>query len=193
MSSERRPSFCEAFHGQRRILDVTVLIGAIPPSRWLLRSKSGGSSPASRTRRLSRQRGFFCRPQSHRIPGRHRSGRPRTRGTLRGGGGEVKVGRLLVPVATATHLVVMKVLAAGPKTLKTQPHCWQCKADQIDAKEMTGLVGSLASALAENDILMRLAEARSELHGYAGGAESKLRGFSSPHDDAVSMLESPPP
>jgi hypothetical protein len=87
-------------------------------------------------------------------------GGPGLEGLFAAAAEKVKVGRLLVPVATATHLVVMKVLAGRPKDIEDAAALLAVQADQIDAKEMTGLVGSLASALAENDILMRLAEAR---------------------------------
>jgi hypothetical protein len=72
---------------------------------------------------------------------------------------KVKVGRLLVPVATATHLVVMKVLAGRPKDIEDAAALLAVQADRIDVKELNDLTKQLARALAEDDVLVHLREA----------------------------------
>jgi hypothetical protein len=72
---------------------------------------------------------------------------------------QVKVGRLLVPVATATHLVVMKVLAGRPKDIEDAAALLAVQADRIDVKELSELTRELAAALAEDDVLEHLREA----------------------------------
>jgi len=142
-------------------LDVTVLLGAIPPSRLVAALEKRGFKPSFKDAAFVAATRVL--PVVHKATGFPVDivlGGPGLEGLFAAAAEKVKVGRLLVPVATATHLVVMKVLAGRPKDIEDAAALLAVQADQIDAKEMTGLVGSLASALAENDILMRLAEAR---------------------------------
>jgi len=79
----------------------------------------------------------------------------------------VKVGRLRVPVATATHLVVMKVLAGRPKDLEDATALLAMQANQIDHRELRSLTRQLSAALSEDDILERLSDVK--------GRASRLR------------------
>jgi predicted RNA-binding Zn ribbon-like protein len=72
----------------------------------------------------------------------------------------VRIGRLQVPVPTGTHLVVMKVLAGRPKDIEDAVALLATQASRIDAEELDELTKALAAALAEDDILVHLREAR---------------------------------
>jgi len=72
----------------------------------------------------------------------------------------VRVGRIAVPVATATHLVVMKVLAGRPKDLDDAAILLAMQAAQVNSAEIDKLSKALSRALADDGILDNLREAR---------------------------------
>jgi hypothetical protein len=99
-------------------LDVTVLLGAMPTSRLVTALGKRGFSPSfgdgafvAATRVL---------PVIHRATGFPVDivlGGPGLEELFASAAKKVKVGRLQVPVPTATHLVVMRVLAGRPKDI----------------------------------------------------------------------------
>jgi hypothetical protein len=68
---------------------------------------------------------------------------------------------VIVPVATAEHLIVMKVLAGRPKDLDDATAI--ARANDVDLAEIEQLADALADALGEHDILTALAEVRRRL------------------------------
>ncbi len=75
----------------------------------------------------------------------------------------LRVGRLTIPVATPTHLVVMKVLAGRPKDLEDAAALLALH-DAIDDREVDSLVRMLADALGEGDVIERLTAVRRRVH-----------------------------
>lgn len=71
------------------------------------------------------------------------------------------VGGVIVPVATAEHLIVMKLLAARPKDLEDA--LAMARAAEVDLDAIEQLATLLADDLGEHDILAALAELRRKL------------------------------
>ena len=142
-------------------LDVTVLLGATPTVRLVAALARQGFKPTfvdaaflATTRVL---------PVVHKATGFPVDivlGGPGLEELFASAAEKVKVGRRLVPVATATHLVVMKVLAGRPKDIEDAAVLLAVRGRQIHAKELETLTKELAAALAEDDILVHLQEAR---------------------------------
>jgi hypothetical protein len=75
---------------------------------------------------------------------------------------QVDVGEgVIVPVATAEHLIVMKLLAGRPKDLDDSTAI--ARANEVDFAEVELLADALAEGLGEHDILAALAELRRRL------------------------------
>ena len=155
-------------------LDVTVLLGAMPTSRLVTAlGKRGFSSSFADTAFVAATRVL---PVIHRATGFPVDivlGGPGLEERFASAAERVRVGRLQVPVATATHLVVMKVLAGRPKDIEDAAALLAIQAGQIDAAELDELTKALAVALAEDDVLVHLREARSRA--------SRLRGHGKIH------------
>jgi hypothetical protein len=71
-----------------------------------------------------------------------------------------RIGRTNVPVPTSTHLVLMKVIAGRPKDLEDAARLLAARHNDIDASELDDLARAMVSALAEDSILVQLADAR---------------------------------
>ena len=141
-------------------LDVTVLLGATPTSRLVTALGRRGFKPGFV------DAGFIAATRV--LPVVHKStgfpvdivlGGPGLEELFASASEKLRVGRLLVPVATATHLVVMKVLAGRPKDIEDAAALLAVQADQIDVKELNALTKDLSAALAEDDVLVNLREA----------------------------------
>ena len=141
-------------------LDVTVLLGATPTSRLV-------TTLGKRGFKLGFGDAAFVEA-TRVVPVVHKStgfpvdivlGGPGLEELFASAAEKLKVGRLLVPVATATHLVVMKVLAGRPKDIEDAAALLAVQSDQIDVKELNELTKDLAAALAEDDVLVHLREA----------------------------------
>jgi hypothetical protein len=142
-------------------LDVTVLLGAMPTTRLVAELGKRGFSPAFQDAAFVATTRVL--PVVHKATGLPVDivlGGPGLEEHFASAAEEVKVGRLFVPVATATHLVVMKVLAGRPKDIEDAASLLANRASRIDAKEIDDLTRSLSSALSEDDVLVHLAEAR---------------------------------
>ncbi|MEM6992878.1 MAG: nucleotidyl transferase AbiEii/AbiGii toxin family protein [Myxococcota bacterium] len=74
---------------------------------------------------------------------------------------EVSLGDLRIPVATAEHLIVMKLLAARPKDM--QDAVAIASVAEADLTEVEALVEAIAAGLGEDDIRIALAELRRQL------------------------------
>ncbi len=73
------------------------------------------------------------------------------------------MGRRSIPVATPTHLLVMKVLAGRPKDLEDVA-ALLARHDTIDDRDVDSLVRMLADALGDGDVIERLAAVRRRVH-----------------------------
>jgi hypothetical protein len=142
-------------------LDVTVLLGALPTSRLVTALRKRGFSPAFRDRAFVAATRVL--PVIHRATGFPVDivlGGPGLEELFASAAENVRIGRLQVPVPTGTHLVVMKVLAGRPKDIEDAVALLATQASRIDAEELDELTKALAAALAEDDILVHLREAR---------------------------------
>lgn len=72
----------------------------------------------------------------------------------------MRIGRLRVPVATSTHLVLMKVLAARPKDLEDATALLTARGAEIDHRELDQLARALAEALEDDAVTQHLREVR---------------------------------
>jgi hypothetical protein len=151
-------------------LDVTVLLGAMPTSRLVTALGKRGFSPSFRDTAFVATTRVL--PVVHRATGFPVDivlGGPGLEERFALTAERVRVGRLQVPVATATHLVVMKVLAGRPKDIEDAAALLAMQASQINAAELDELTKALAAALGEDDVLAHLREARrraSRLRGH---------------------------
>ncbi len=66
----------------------------------------------------------------------------------------VRVGRKDIPVASATHLLVMKVLAARPKDLDDAAALLRLRNDELDVREAEQLVRAICEATGEDDAVI---------------------------------------
>lgn len=142
-------------------LDVTVLLGAMPTSRLVTALGKRGFSPSFGDRAFVAATRVL--PVIHRATGFPVDivlGGPGLEELFASAAKKVKIGRLQVPVPTATHLVVMKVLAGRPKDIEDAVALLTTQANRIDAEELDELTKAIAAALAENDILVHLREVR---------------------------------
>ena len=141
-------------------LDVTVLLGATPTSRLATVLGRRGFKPGlGDAAFVAATRVLPVVHTSTGFPVDIVLGGPGLEELFASAAEKMKVGRLHVPVATATHLVVMKVLAGRPKDIEDAAALLAGRADQIDVKELNDLTKDLASALAEDDVLVHLREA----------------------------------
>jgi hypothetical protein len=142
-------------------LDVTVLLGALPTSRLVTALRKRGFSPAFRDRAfVAATRVLPVIHRATRFPVDIVLGGPGLEELFASAAENVRIGRLQVPVPTGTHLVVMKVLAGRPKDIEDAVALLATQASRIDAEELDELTKALAAALAEDDILVHLREAR---------------------------------
>lgn len=142
-------------------LDVTVLLGTMPTTRLVTELGKRGFSPAFQDAAfVATTRVLPVVHKSTGLPVDIVLGGPGLEEHFASAAERVKVGRLFVPVATANHLVVMKVLAGRPKDIEDAASLLADRAGRIDAKEIEDLTRSLSSALGEDDVLVHLAEAR---------------------------------
>ena len=142
-------------------LDVTVLLGTTPTSRLVtalgrrgFKPGFGDSAFVAATRVL---------PVIHKITGFPVDivlGGPGLEEIFASAAEMVRVGKRRVPVATATHLVVMKVLAGRPKDIEDAAALLAVQASRIQTRELDDLTKALAAALAEDDVLVHLREAK---------------------------------
>ena len=135
-------------------LDVTVLLGAMPTSRLVTALGKRGFSPSFRDTAFVATTRVL--PVVHRATGFPVDivlGGPGLEERFALTAERVRVGRLQVPVATATHLVVMKVLAGRPKDIEDAAALLAMQASQINAAELDELTKALAAALGEDDVL----------------------------------------
>jgi hypothetical protein len=70
------------------------------------------------------------------------------------GSRQVRVGRKDIPVASATHLLVMKVLAARPKDLEDAATLLRLRSDDLDVGEAEQLVRAICDAIGEADAVV---------------------------------------
>lgn len=75
----------------------------------------------------------------------------------------MRVGRARVPVATATHLVVMKLLAGRSKDLDDAVRLLATEPCEVDAKELETLVRMLAEAVEDDTIARNLDDVRARI------------------------------
>jgi hypothetical protein len=141
-------------------LDVTVLLGATPTSRLVtVLGKHGFKPGLSDAAFVAATRVLPVVHKPTGFPVDIVLGGPGLEELFASAAEKMTVGRLRVPVATATHLVIMKVLAGRPKDIEDAAALLAVRADQIDVKELNALTKDLASALAEDDVLVHLREA----------------------------------
>jgi len=72
----------------------------------------------------------------------------------------VRVGRVMVPVATPTHLVVMKVLSGRPKDIDDATALLALRDEAIDESELDKLAQEISRALSDDEVLANLREAK---------------------------------
>lgn len=72
----------------------------------------------------------------------------------------IRVGRARVPVASPTHLVLMKALAGRLKDLQDAATLLRALASEVDDRELDALAEEVSRALGEDDVLRNLAAAR---------------------------------
>jgi hypothetical protein len=142
-------------------VDITVLLGTLPAERLVLALRRHRFNPTIEDAT------FVATTRV--IPVVHRRTRMLVDIVLGGPGIEerfaaaaqkVKVGRSSVPVATATHLVVMKVLAGRPKDLDDAATLLAMPAGQVDGREVEKLTVLLSQALDDDSVRENLREAR---------------------------------
>ena len=68
----------------------------------------------------------------------------------------IRVGRLRIRVASATHLLVMKVLAARPKDLEDAATLLRLRPDGLDVDVAERLLDEIAAAIGEDDAVVTL-------------------------------------
>jgi hypothetical protein len=142
-------------------VDVTVLLGTIPTERLLAMLRRHGLPPAIEEARFVATTRVV--PVVHRRTGLLVDivlGGPGIEERFAAAAETVRVGRIRVPVATATHLVVMKVLAGRPKDLDDAAGLLAMSVGRIDADELDELSQALSRALADDGVLDNLREVR---------------------------------
>ena len=157
-------------------LDVTVLLGAMPTSRLVAALRKRGFSPSVRDSAFvaaTRVLPVIHKPTG--FPVDIVLGGPGLEELFASAAEKVRIGRLQIPVPTATHLVVMKVLAGRPKDIEDAVALLATQASRIDAEELDELTKALAAALAEDDILVHLREARRRASRLLAGQERTPR------------------
>lgn len=142
-------------------LDVTVLLGTLPTQRLVTVLRSRGFSLRTEDDEfIATTRVLPVVHEATAFPVDVVLGGPGLEELFADAAQKVRIGRLSVPVATSTHLVLMKVLASRPKDLEDAATLLAARGSEIDPTELDELANALASALAEDDILAHLTEAR---------------------------------
>lgn len=142
-------------------VDVTVLPGPLPTERLVAAFRRHGFLPTLEDATFVATTRVI--PVVHRRTGLMVDvvlGGPGLEERFASAAERVRVGRTSVPVASATHLVVMKVLAGRPKDLDDAAALLALPGSQVDSAEIDELTKSLSQALADDGVLVNLREAR---------------------------------
>lgn len=142
-------------------LDVTVLLGTLPTSRLVAVLTSAGFALQFDSEDfVAATRVLPVFHKQSRFPVDIVLGGPGLEERFAAAAEPIRVGRQKIPVASSTHLVLMKVLAGRPKDIEDAATLLAARKSEIDAEELDELALDLAKALDETDVLAHLTEAR---------------------------------
>lgn len=142
-------------------LDVTVLLGSTATGELVAALRRAGFEPAFPDPTfIERTRIVPVRHVASGFPVDVVLGGPGLEELFAAGAERLRVGRVSIPVASATHLLVMKVLAARPKDLEDATSLLGALRGEIDEPEVDHIVRAIAEAIGEDDAVRALALVR---------------------------------